>query len=127
MDNFKDKIEAIEIDKVSANDIKVIDDVIQLLDTGKIRVAEQIGNDWVVNEWVKTAILYYFSVKKLEIIKSGELEYYDKIEPKKNWSPKNWSPPKKLVPPKKLFPKNWSIKNWSKKFWSKKNIVSQKQ
>ena len=85
MDNFKDKIEAIEIDKVSANDIKVIDDVIQLLDNGKIRVAEPIENDWFVNEWVKTAILYYFSVKKLEIIESGELEYYDKIAPKKNY------------------------------------------
>ena len=85
MENFKDKIEAIEIDNVSANDIKLIEEVIQLLDTGKIRVAEPMGNDWIVNEWVKTAILYYFSVKKLEIIKSGELEYYDKIEPKKNY------------------------------------------
>ena len=85
MENFKDKIEAIEIDNVSANDIKLIEEVIQLLDTGKIRVAEPMGNDWIVNEWVKTAILYYFSVKKLETIKSGELEYYDKIEPKKNY------------------------------------------
>ncbi|MGI9572313.1 MAG: 2,3,4,5-tetrahydropyridine-2,6-dicarboxylate N-succinyltransferase [Candidatus Actinomarinaceae bacterium] len=85
MENFKDKIEAIEIDNVSANDIKLIEDVIQLLDTGKIRVAEPTGNEWTVNEWVKTAILYYFSVKNLEIIKSGELEYYDKIEPKRNY------------------------------------------
>lgn len=83
MENFKDKIEGIDINNVTASDVTVIENVIQLLDNGKIRVAEPIENDWVVNEWVKTAILYYFSVKNLEIIQSGELEYYDKIAPKK--------------------------------------------
>ena len=85
MENFKDKIEKIDINNVTASDVTVIESVIQLLDNGKIRVAEPIENDWFVNEWVKTAILYYFSVKKLEIIESGELEYYDKIAPKKNY------------------------------------------
>ena len=85
MENFKDKIEAIDIANVTAKDVIIIETVIQLLDTGKIRVAEPVENEWVVNEWIKTAILYYFSVKNLEIIKSGELEYYDKIEPKKNY------------------------------------------
>jgi len=68
MENFKDKIEGIDINNVTASDVTVIENVIQLLDNGKIRVAEPIENDWVVNEWVKTAILYYFSVKNLEII-----------------------------------------------------------
>ncbi|MDC3201233.1 2,3,4,5-tetrahydropyridine-2,6-dicarboxylate N-succinyltransferase [Acidimicrobiia bacterium] len=85
MENFKDKIEKIDINNVTPSDVTVIESVIQLLDNGKIRVAEPIENDWFVNEWVKTAILYYFSVKKLEIIESGELEYYDKIAPKKNY------------------------------------------
>jgi 2,3,4,5-tetrahydropyridine-2-carboxylate N-succinyltransferase len=85
MENVKDKIEGIDINNVTASDVTVIENVIQLLDNGKIRVAEPIENDWVVNEWVKTAILYYFSVKNLEIIESGELEYYDKIAPKKNY------------------------------------------
>ena len=85
MDNFKTLIEQIDIENVSTEDISVIENVINLLDTGKIRVAEPLGDDWVVNEWVKTAILYYFSIKNLEIISSGEMEYYDKIEPKKNY------------------------------------------
>ena len=85
MENFKEKIEAIDITKVTQDDVALIENVIQLLDTGKIRVAEPVKNEWVVNEWVKTAILHYFSIKNLEIIKSGELEYYDKIEPKKNY------------------------------------------
>ena len=60
MDNFKTLIEQIDIENVSAEDISVIENVIKLLDTGKIRVAEPLGDYWVVNEWVKTAILYYF-------------------------------------------------------------------
>ena len=66
--------------------VKVIEEVIEGIDKGSIRVAEPNGDDWIVNEWVKTAILHYFSIKNLEIIKSGELEYYDKIEPKKRQS-----------------------------------------
>jgi len=85
MDNFKKEIEDIDIINVTSHQISVIEEVIRLLDTGKIRVAEPSGNDWIVNEWVKTAILHYFSIKNLEIISSGELEYYDKIEPKKNY------------------------------------------
>ena len=85
MDNFKKEIDDIDISNVTSHQISVIEEVIRLLDTGKIRVAEPSGNDWIVNEWVKTAILHYFSIKNLEIISSGELEYYDKIEPKKNY------------------------------------------
>ncbi len=85
MENFKNIIQGIDIDNPTAADISAIEKVIELLDTGKIRVAEPNGADWVVNEWVKTAILHYFSIRNLEIIKSGEMEYYDKIEPKKNY------------------------------------------
>ena len=80
-----DSIHLIHRKLQSAEDISVIEIVIKLLDSGKIRLAEPLGDDWVVNEWVKTAILYYFSIKNLEIISSGEMEYYDKIEPKKNY------------------------------------------
>jgi len=42
MENFKDKIEEIDINNVTASDVTVIENVIQLLDNGKIRVAEPI-------------------------------------------------------------------------------------
>ena len=37
-----------------------IREVIELLDKGKLRVAEPKGNDWQVNEWVKKAVILYF-------------------------------------------------------------------
>ena len=48
MDNFKTLIEQIDIENVSAEDISVIENVINLLDTGKIRVAEPLGYDWEI-------------------------------------------------------------------------------
>ena len=55
MDNFKKEIEDIDISNVTSHQISVIEEVIRLLDTGKIRVAEPSGNDWIVNEWVKNS------------------------------------------------------------------------
>jgi len=63
-----------------------IEAVIQLLDTGKLRVAEPMPDgEWTINEWVKKAILLYFSIKKLQPIHAEELEFYDKILPKKDF------------------------------------------
>ncbi len=60
-------------------------EVIDMLDKGKIRVAEKKEDDWVVNEWVKQAILLYFPIQEMEVIEVGPFEYYDKIPLKKNW------------------------------------------
>ena len=40
--------------------IKAIDETIELLDEGKIRVAEKKNNQWIVNQWIKKAILLSF-------------------------------------------------------------------
>ena len=39
---------------------KAILESIELLDKGKIRVAEPHGDEWKVNEWVKKAVVMYF-------------------------------------------------------------------
>lgn len=59
-----------------------IHEVIGLLDQGKIRVAEHHDGNWLVNDWIKKAILMYFPLAENKIIRSGDLEYYDKIPPK---------------------------------------------
>lgn len=56
-----------------------IKDVIELLDKGTVRVAEPIGNDWQVNEWVKKAVLLYFPVMEMKKMSAGDIEFYDKI------------------------------------------------
>ncbi|NPA54377.1 MAG: 2,3,4,5-tetrahydropyridine-2,6-dicarboxylate N-succinyltransferase [Aquificae bacterium] len=60
-------------------------ETIDLLDKGKIRVAEKKNGEWVVNEWVKQAILLYFPIQEMKVIEVGPFEYYDKIPLKKNW------------------------------------------
>ncbi len=67
------------------NVIEAISGVIELLDKGKIRVAEPVGDTWKVNEWVKKAVLLYFPMMKMQTIELAPFEYYDKIPLKKNF------------------------------------------
>ena len=54
--------------------------VIELLDKGKIRVAEPTTNGWLVNEWIKKAVILYFPIQKMEVTKVGPFEFHDKID-----------------------------------------------
>lgn len=54
------------------------------LDAGTIRVAEKIGGEWVVNQWIKQAIMLYFRISGLETMHVGPFEYHDKIPVKTN-------------------------------------------
>ncbi len=65
---------------------EAIEEAIELLDKGKIRVAEPDGDDWKVNEWVKKAVILYFPIKKMETLHSGIFEFHDKIPLKKNFA-----------------------------------------
>jgi 2,3,4,5-tetrahydropyridine-2-carboxylate N-succinyltransferase len=58
--------------------------VIGQLDRGEVRVAE-IGEDVVVNEWAKLAILMWFRVQEMQIIEAGPFEYVDKLPLKKGY------------------------------------------
>lgn len=57
-------------------------ETIAALDRGELRVAEKVGTEWIVNEWVKRAILLYFRLANLETWQAGPLEFYDKIPTK---------------------------------------------
>ena len=63
-----------------------IREVIELLDAGKLRVAEPVGDGWQVNEWVKKAVVMYFPIQKMETWESGIFEYHDKIPLKRNFA-----------------------------------------
>lgn len=62
--------------------------VIELLDSGKLRVAEPIGEGWQVNEWVKKAVVLYFPIQKMETLESGIFEYNDKMLLKRDYAEK---------------------------------------
>lgn len=56
-----------------------IREVVRLLDKGEIRIAEKIEGQWIVNEWLKKAVIMFFPINDMEVSKSGIFEYYDKI------------------------------------------------
>ena len=60
-------------------------EVIELLDKGKLRVAEPGENGWKVNEWVKQAILLYFGIQPMQTWALEPFEFYDKMLLKKNY------------------------------------------
>ena len=79
-------------DKIDGNDKSLnslVSETIDLLDTGKIRVAEKKGEKWEVNQWIKKAILLSFKVNKMKASKGPYSTWYDKIEGKtQGWDEK---------------------------------------
>jgi 2,3,4,5-tetrahydropyridine-2-carboxylate N-succinyltransferase len=72
--------------------------VIEVLDIGKLRVAEpgpSAEDSWVVNDWVKKAVILYFPIAQMEVMEVGPYEYYDKIPLKKGYA----SQKVRVVPP----------------------------
>jgi len=66
-------------------DTHVKDAVLQavdLLDSGSARVAEKRDGQWMVNEWLKKAVLLYFRIEDNAFIKGGFTNYWDKVPSK---------------------------------------------
>ena len=61
---------------------------IELLDKGAIRIAEKVNNNWVVNDWIKKAVILYFPLMKMKKIEFGPFEFHDKIPLKKGFEKK---------------------------------------
>ncbi len=59
-----------------------VEDAIGLLDSGKARVAEKINGEWVVNQWLKKAVLLSFRTNDNVSMSGGETKYFDKVAPK---------------------------------------------
>jgi 2,3,4,5-tetrahydropyridine-2-carboxylate N-succinyltransferase len=57
-------------------------DTIDRLDRGELRVAEKHDSGWVVNDWIKKAVLLSFRIEDNQFIKGGFTNYYDKVASK---------------------------------------------
>ncbi|MCI0523284.1 MAG: 2,3,4,5-tetrahydropyridine-2,6-dicarboxylate N-succinyltransferase [Bacteroidales bacterium] len=66
--------------------MKAVQEVIEALDKGILRVAEPDGGEWVVNTWVKKAVILYFPMREMSTTTAGPLEFHDKIDLKHNYS-----------------------------------------
>jgi 2,3,4,5-tetrahydropyridine-2-carboxylate N-succinyltransferase len=76
-------------------DADPIEEAIAALDRGDVRVAEPAEDGWVVNEWVKKAILLYFRLRKVEPLEMGALHFLDKIPVKSDYATRGV----RVVPP----------------------------
>lgn len=70
---------SININNVDSNVKSAISDVISGLDDGSLRVAQKINDEWVVNQWVKKAVLLSFRISDNFITEYEGGSYFDKV------------------------------------------------
>ena len=93
---LKNKIESAweNITNISPNDTNIADavnEVIKKLDNGHFRIAEKNGNDWIVNQWLKKAVLISFRINDNKILKGPYTSWYDKVKGKTvDWNEDQW-------------------------------------
>ena len=64
----------------ASNDIQAaVDEALGLLDSGEMRVAEKKDGEWVVNEWLKKAVLLSFRLTDNQLMRAGTMQFYDKV------------------------------------------------
>ena len=88
MKNMKNIIESAWNDRNHLKKTETIDcinEIIKLLDQGKIRTANLIDDNWIVNDWVKKAIIMYFPIRKMTVEEIGPFEYHDKMSLKSGY------------------------------------------
>ncbi len=56
-----------------------VEQAISMLDCGEARVAEKIDGEWVVNQWLKKAVLLSFRIFDNKVIDGAENKYFDKV------------------------------------------------
>ena len=86
---LKTSIEAAWQDRALLKEAKYSDAVravIEEVDKGRLRVAEPQGDDWIVNEWVKQAILMYFGIQQMQTWEIAPFEFHDKMLLKSGYS-----------------------------------------
>jgi 2,3,4,5-tetrahydropyridine-2-carboxylate N-succinyltransferase len=86
---LKNKIEAAFADRIllkDANYSAAVHAVIEEVDKGRLRVAEPLDGKWVVNEWVKQAILLYFGIQPMQTWELAPFEFHDKMLLKSNYA-----------------------------------------
>jgi 2,3,4,5-tetrahydropyridine-2-carboxylate N-succinyltransferase len=67
---------------VSTEIREAVEESINMLDTGAARVAEKTSGAWVVNQWLKKAVLLSFRINENRVMDGGVNRYYDKVETK---------------------------------------------
>ncbi|CAL4321057.1 2,3,4,5-tetrahydropyridine-2,6-dicarboxylate N-succinyltransferase [Buchnera aphidicola (Eriosoma lanigerum)] len=108
MNYYKNIIEYIFDNKIKINSFTInqeekqaISYIIEQLNTGKLRIAEKINNQWITHQWLKKAVLLTFCLNENQIIENQTHPYFDKIPLKyKNYTQEQFVTEQiRIVPP----------------------------
>ena len=70
---------------------EAVREVIGKLDNGEYRIAEKNGNEWIVNQWLKKAVLISFRLNDNQILRGPYTTWYDKVRGKTvDWNEDDW-------------------------------------
>lgn len=70
---------------LTSDEIQAVQEALQGLDQGKLRVCEKTEKGWITHQWLKKAILVYFRIQKMEVMDLNHFRFVDKI-PLKKWT-----------------------------------------
>lgn len=71
---------------IERKDVAVaIKTIVEELDNGKRRIAEPKDGEWIVNDWLKKAVIMYFPLMKMQLIEVGPFQFHDKIKLKSGY------------------------------------------
>ena len=62
--------------------VRAVNETIEKLDSGSIRVAEKSNNEWIVNEWIKKAVLISFRINDNKVLKGPYTSWFDRLKGK---------------------------------------------
>lgn len=94
----KSQINANNVDKVIYDSVN---EVLHMLNIGKLRISEKINGCWITHQWLKKAILLSFIIKKNTFFLDNNTCFYDKVKLKySNYTEKKFEEEKvRVVPP----------------------------
>ena len=75
---FENRAE-IAFGRVPADLSQALEEVLDGLNDGRLRVAEKIDGVWITHQWVKKAVLLYFRAHDNRVMHGGEATYFDKV------------------------------------------------
>ena len=61
---------------------EAVEQVIEALDQGRLRVAEKLNGSWHTHQWIKKAVLLSFRLEDNQPVHAGSLQFYDKVRTK---------------------------------------------
>src|SRR3990167_39657 len=70
---------ALSPETISPEIKNAITESLELLDAGKVRIAEKIDGKWHIHQWLKKAVLLYFRIHDNAVISAEFTQFFDKV------------------------------------------------